>query len=94
MLIFPKGEESVGDVGEQQHPLGLSQIARRSRDTPGAWETKVLRAWSFPQFPHLQLTLRVHPEGGESGTSACKQRVYRIKGKVEGNKGKGKQGGK
>lgn len=61
---------------------------------PRAWETEVLRAWAFPQFPHLQLTLRVHPEGGESGTSACKQGVSEIKGKVEGNEGKGKHRGK
>lgn len=38
---------------------------------PGASET--LREWSFPQFPHLQLSLRVYAEGGGSGAFLCKQ---------------------
>jgi len=88
VLLFPKGTESAGDVGEQQHPLELSQIARRNRDMPGARESP--QSMVISSVSHLQPSLRVHPEAGESGTSACKQIVYQRRGKVEGKEGKGK----
>lgn len=82
LSIPPRGTESVGDTGEQQRPLGLSQIAGRSKE---CLEPRKSSVWSFPQFPHLQLSLRVHAEGG--GTLVCKQSLLE-KGKSGGKRGK------